>query len=644
MAASPARGVLEGSPTIGRVELDGATVDDLFTSAQSMDGARAVVTALETAPDASQTIEQMVRAPKLGLVSAHPHGSKVVRAIGRLASKQQVARMLVTLSADLMQAADSASGSVVLCDLIGKCDDEAAVTAVARALVHSSLSICCSVNGRKVILAAIANFSTDVMEGVYAALGRELPSICTDQIGYITVQRVLDLTADRSQRTRLLTQIEESTDFLIDDQYGNYVVQRVVGEGHRWSREVGRRIAGHLVDTACNKFAFNVVERCLDVGPDATQEILIKELLEPAKLQCLINDSYGHFVVESSVKNAPAHLLDQLCRSILPLTSESPFGSRIESKLKGRVGGGSLPWATSPPPMAGGLPRRGVCADSMPRAADLAQAGGRRGDPDSDGGLPKPKSPTGAPLLTDYSILNEAAAAAPYECSSWAAATSGWHRGREGFVDSQGQPLSLEAAMMLHQPVSGGDGARRVAHGLVAQLLAGDGDEEVRAGGDAVRKKDAEDGGRGLVDFKQPVFDCAFDQDLVVIEVIRRGGSHGAITATYRTRAVSAIDGQSFLAASGDVCWADGETGGKNFEVRVLHRQQCPQCCFIVELDVFPKGATGKDGRRATVVVTNVAPDCPAAGVDVLKGGAEERNPAGPSAPQDGRDRGGAGC
>ena len=77
------------------------------------------------------------------------------------------------------------------------------------------------------------------------------------------VQRLLEHCSP-AQTDGLLAQLLASTDHLLLDQYGNYVIQHVLDHGVASNKaRIIAKIEGRVLMLSQHKFASNVVEKCV---------------------------------------------------------------------------------------------------------------------------------------------------------------------------------------------------------------------------------------------------------------------------------------------------------------------------------------------------------------------------------------------
>jgi hypothetical protein len=75
----------------------------------------------------------------------------------------------------------------------------------------------------------------------------------------------------------------------------------------------------------------------------------------------------------------------------------------------------------------------------------------------------------------------------------------------------------------------------------------------------------------GAVYLTANTYDVSETSASVTITAMRGGGTHGAISVTYKTVNETAIAGQQYTAATGTLKWADGDHASKTLTIPLLH-------------------------------------------------------------------------
>ncbi|KAF8167867.1 pumilio-family RNA binding protein [Crassisporium funariophilum] len=192
-------------------------------------------------------------------------------------------------------------------------------------------------NGNHVIQKCLNKLAPEDNQFIYNAVAANCVEVATHRHGCCVLQRCID-HASELQRVQLVTEITYNALTLVQDPYGNYVVQYILDlNENRFSDGVIRQFAGNVCALSVQKFSSNVIEKCIRVAEHNTRKMLIEELLNRSRLEKLLRDSYGNYCVQTALDYAdPAQraLLVEGIRPVLPLIRNTPYGKRIQNKLQ----------------------------------------------------------------------------------------------------------------------------------------------------------------------------------------------------------------------------------------------------------------------------------------------------------------------
>ncbi len=67
---------------------------------------------------------------------------------------------------------------------------------------------------------------------------------------------------------------------LVQDQYGNYVIQHILEHGRRRDKSaIVNKMRGQILQLSQHKFASNVVEKCVEYGTPQERLLMLEEIL-----------------------------------------------------------------------------------------------------------------------------------------------------------------------------------------------------------------------------------------------------------------------------------------------------------------------------------------------------------------------------
>ena len=153
------------------------------------------------------------------------------------------------------------------------------------------------------------------------------------------MQRCLD-AASVEQRSLLVRQISYCCLDLMQDPYGNYVIQYVLD--HCSDQDINLIVAcplGRLVNLSKQKFSSNVIEKCLEKANPELCQRYIEELCQPISIRDLLHDQYANYVLQKAIQVASYDQGIALVNALKPHLASirnTGCGKRIVSKIMRR--------------------------------------------------------------------------------------------------------------------------------------------------------------------------------------------------------------------------------------------------------------------------------------------------------------------
>lgn len=142
--------------------------------------------------------------------------------------------------------------------------------------------------------------------------------LCCHPYGCRILQRMLEHCVE-SQKSATLDEIQRCHKALLDDQYGNYVIQHVLQYGRESDRDSLLHIIVHndLLKLSRQKFASNVVEKLLKYGNSNQRNAIVREMLHYVEsvgpegtggssvVLLMVRDAYANYVVQTAIDVVP---------------------------------------------------------------------------------------------------------------------------------------------------------------------------------------------------------------------------------------------------------------------------------------------------------------------------------------------------
>lgn len=243
------------------------------------------------------------------------------------------------VSPDLVSISKNMHGTRAVQKMIECLSSPAQVQLVIKALSNSVVELIQDLNGNHVIQRCLNRLShEDQNQFIYDAVtsGNNCVQVATHRHGCCVLQRCIDHASEK-QKLQLIREITNNALILVQDPYGNYVVQYVLEMPvPNLVESLARSFQGHIRQLATQKFSSNVVEKCLAVAPPATRLMMITEILQENNLIAMLQDPFANYVVQTALAVSDPEQHHQLVDCIRPHLNQlrnTPYGKRIQSKI-----------------------------------------------------------------------------------------------------------------------------------------------------------------------------------------------------------------------------------------------------------------------------------------------------------------------
>ncbi|THG13157.1 hypothetical protein TEA_029883 [Camellia sinensis var. sinensis] len=115
----------------------------------------------------------------------------------------------------------------------------------------------------------------------------------------------------------------------------NYVVQFVFEIEDPWATvDILDQLEGDYGDLSMQKYSSNVVEKCLKYAGEESQSCIIHELINNRRLDQIMQDPYGNYVIQAALNHSKGSLHAALVEAIrphVPVLRTSPYGKKVLS-------------------------------------------------------------------------------------------------------------------------------------------------------------------------------------------------------------------------------------------------------------------------------------------------------------------------
>eukprot|EP01132_Coremiostelium_polycephalum_P003712 gene3712-4625_t len=267
-----------------------------------------------------------------------PFGNYLCQKLLEHCNDQQRLTIIEKVGSDIVRISMNMHGTRAVQRILDHLNTPEQINLIKKSLRDYVVPLIQDLNGNHVIQRCLHNLSPQDNQFIYDSVSAEgnCVAVATHRHGCCVLQRCIDHASD-SQKLQLIQEIIVNALVLVQDPYGNYVVQYVLDLPFPGlATEMSKRFVGHVPILATQKFSSNVVEKCLYVADPTTRGNLIQEIIDYDNLIHLLQDPYANYVIQTSLTISEPHQHTKLVEAIRPhlsLLKNTPYGKRIQNKI-----------------------------------------------------------------------------------------------------------------------------------------------------------------------------------------------------------------------------------------------------------------------------------------------------------------------
>jgi len=203
--------------------------------------------------------------------------------------------------------------------------DETSSSVLTQALTPAAARLCIDSHGNHVIQRILLKLGHKHSKFVFDAVAESVGDVARHRHGCCVIQRCLD-SPPGPARSNLVRRIVDKSLELMQDAYGNYVVQYVLDVcSDDDVHAVCESVVGKVSLLAIQKFSSNVMEKCLERCTDRVKEHYMQELSDSERIRELMMDPFGNYVVQRALSVATHTQAVRLVETMKPhLISQAP--------------------------------------------------------------------------------------------------------------------------------------------------------------------------------------------------------------------------------------------------------------------------------------------------------------------------------
>lgn len=267
-----------------------------------------------------------------------PFGNYLCQKLLEYCNDEERTVLIENASHDLVRIALNQHGTRALQKMIEFISTSGQIQTIIGALRYRVVELIQDLNGNHVIQKCLNKLSPTDAQFIFDAVGTNCIDVGTHRHGCCVLQRCID-HASGEQKAWLIRQISNNAYNLVQDPFGNYVVQYILDLNEPiFTEPLVAMFQGRVSQLSKQKFSSNVIEKCLRCAQEPSKDMLIEEMLQPAELDRLLRDSFANYVIQTALDYANPAMKARLIEAIrpyLPAIRTTPYGRRIQAKIQG---------------------------------------------------------------------------------------------------------------------------------------------------------------------------------------------------------------------------------------------------------------------------------------------------------------------
>lgn len=304
-------------------------------------GCRLVQQALDEEGPMAATLILQEGLPFWGEAMVDPFGNYLFQKILEKVAPEERVMLVKNVSTRLVNASLNLHGTRSVQKIVEVCaqdeqdgfnPEESAATILTASLAPAAARLCIDSHGNHVIQRILLRLSAKHSKFVFDAVAASVGDVARHRHGCCVIQRCLD-SPHSDSRANLVHRIVEKCLELMQDAYGNYVVQYVLDVcADKDVHAVCESVVGKVNLLAIQKFSSNVMEKCLERCTDRVKELYLHEISDPERIRELMMDPFGNYVVQRALSVA-AHaqairLVEAMRPHLIATQTGGPNGQR----------------------------------------------------------------------------------------------------------------------------------------------------------------------------------------------------------------------------------------------------------------------------------------------------------------------------
>ena len=245
--------------------------------------------------------------------------------------------LLLSIKDNFVEIANNSFGTHPLQLLIEQICTNKEKEVVLKSIENNELNLSLDSRGTHVLQKFISCTNDEERLSINQNLLEILPKLINDPFGVCVLIKLIKYTNDKKIKQKISQYISDNNPLsFIQHPYANYAVQSLFNQNDIiYCNEIIKVIVDNFYILSLKKFSSNVVENCIKYGSDIIVSKIYTSLLSEDKLEVLLNNTYGNFVIEKLVSRLNKEEKNNFLKEIEKLGKEKSLSNTIMNLILG---------------------------------------------------------------------------------------------------------------------------------------------------------------------------------------------------------------------------------------------------------------------------------------------------------------------
>ena len=310
---------------------------ELYSFLTTQKGSRSIQNILSTVSEKEIDIILKKIKSKSSEIMIDKYGNYFFQKLIEFCTPKQRHFLLLSIKDNFVEIANNSFGTHPLQLLIEQICTNKEKEVVLKSIENNELNLSLDSRGTHVLQKFISCTNDEERLSINQNLLEILPKLINDPFGVCVLIKLIKYTNDKKIKQKISQYISDNNPLsFIQHPYANYAVQSLFNQNDIiYCNEIIKVIVDNFYILSLKKFSSNVVENCIKYGSDIIVSKIYKSLLSEDKLEVLLNNTYGNFVIEKLVSRLNKEEKNNFLKEIEKLGKEKSLSNTIMNLILG---------------------------------------------------------------------------------------------------------------------------------------------------------------------------------------------------------------------------------------------------------------------------------------------------------------------